>query len=182
MLRKIGIINSVLVVCLTLVLFISGLAIAQETDLFIQAQKARQQGDTDSAYRLYEQAAEPVSYTHLPIAINSATFVGYRIGGVFGAAIATGSFCLPSIGFILFISKFISAFEGNDKVQKIMKGLRPSVIALMSLAGYSIAQNGIIDWFAVGLSVVSFILVWKNIIDPIFMLILAGLAGIVYYR
>jgi chromate transporter len=117
-----------------------------------------------------------------PIAINSATFVGYRIGGVFGAAIATGSFCLPSIGFILFISKFLSAFEGNDKVQKIMKGLRPSVIALMSLAGYSIAQNGIIDWFAVGLSVVSFILVWNNIIDPIFMLILAGLAGIVYYR
>lgn len=58
MLRKIGIINSVLVVCLALVLFISGLAIAQETDLFIQAQKARQQGDTDSAYRLYEQAAE----------------------------------------------------------------------------------------------------------------------------
>jgi tetratricopeptide (TPR) repeat protein len=58
LLRKIGIINSVLVVCLALVLFISGLAIAQETDLFIQAQKARQQGDTDSAYRLYEQAAE----------------------------------------------------------------------------------------------------------------------------
>jgi len=61
LLRKIGIINSVLVVCLALVLFISGLAIAQETDLFIQAQKARQQGDTDSAYRLYEQAAEQVT-------------------------------------------------------------------------------------------------------------------------
>ncbi|NLJ49016.1 MAG: chromate transporter, partial [Candidatus Atribacteria bacterium] len=113
-----------------------------------------------------------------PIAINSATFVGYKVGGFFGAVIATGSFCLPSIGFIIFISKFLSLFEGNDHVQKIMKGLRPSVIALMSLAGFSIAQNGIMDWFAVILSVVSFILVWKKIIDPILMLILAGLAGI----
>jgi len=56
LLRKIGMINSVLVVCL--VLFLSGLVLAQEADLFTQAQKARQQGDTDSAYRLYEQAAE----------------------------------------------------------------------------------------------------------------------------
>ena len=117
-----------------------------------------------------------------PIAINSATFVGYKLGGVFGAVISTGSFCLPSIGFILLISKFLSAFEGNDKVQKIMKGLRPSVIALMSLAGYSIAQNGIMDWFAVGLCVISFVLVWKKMIDPIMMLILAGIAGIFYYR
>ncbi|NLJ38032.1 MAG: chromate transporter [Candidatus Atribacteria bacterium] len=117
-----------------------------------------------------------------PIAINSATFVGYRVGGIFGAFIATGSFCLPSVIFILFISKFLSLFEGNEKVQKIMKGLRPSVIALMSLAGFSIAQNGIMDWFAVVLCVLSFILVWRKMIDPIFMLILAGFAGIVFYR
>lgn len=117
-----------------------------------------------------------------PIAINSATFVGYRVGGFFGALVATGSFCLPSIIFILLISKFLSLFEGNEKVQKIMKGLRPSVIALMSLAGFSIAQNGIMDWFAVVLCVLSFILVWRKIIDPIFMLILAGFAGIVFYR
>ncbi len=117
-----------------------------------------------------------------PIAINSATFIGYKLGGVIGSVIATGSFCLPSIGFILLISKFLSIFEGNEKVQKIIKGLRPSVIALMSLAGFSIAQNGIMDWFAVGLGVLSFILVWKKIVDPIFMLILAGMAGMIFYR
>lgn len=48
----------VLVLCLVLVMFLTEMGITQDSDLFIQAQKARQQGDADSAYRLYEQAAE----------------------------------------------------------------------------------------------------------------------------
>lgn len=117
-----------------------------------------------------------------PIAINSATFVGYRLGGVMGALVATGSFCLPSLGLVLVVSKFLSAFEECDLVQKALKGLRSSVIAFMTLAGFSIARNGIKDWFAVGLGMVSFLLVSKKRIDPILMLILAGLAGMIYYR
>ncbi|NLJ49114.1 MAG: tetratricopeptide repeat protein [Candidatus Atribacteria bacterium] len=56
--KKIGMTGSLLLLCLVLVMFLSELGITQDSDLFIQAQKARQQGDMDSAYRLYEQAAE----------------------------------------------------------------------------------------------------------------------------
>jgi len=57
-LGKLRMIGSILKLSLSLVLFIAWVGVAQEADLFSQAQEARQQGDTDSAYRLYEQAAE----------------------------------------------------------------------------------------------------------------------------
>ena len=117
-----------------------------------------------------------------PIAINSATFVGFKFGGIIGAIIATGSLCLPSIGLVIIVTKFFNTFGGKDIIQRALKGLRSSVIVLMILAGISIARNGILDWFAVGLGILSFVLVWKRKIDPILMLILAGLAGMIFYR
>jgi len=132
-----------------------------------------------------EQFVDLITLSELtpgPIAINSATFVGYKVGGVMGAFIATGAFCLPSIVLVMMVTNFLRVFEENAMVQRVLKGLRPSVIALMSLAGLSIAQNGMRDWFALGLGVASFFLVSKKWIDPILMLLLAGIAGILYYR
>lgn len=66
-----------------------------------------------------------------PIAINAATFVGYRVGGVFGSACATLGVVLPSFVIILAISFVLRQFQENRVVQYAFRGIRAGVLALI---------------------------------------------------
>ena len=66
-------------------------------------------------------------------------------------------------------------------MQHFLRGLRPAVIALMAMAAYSLAKKGIKDWFAAGLGIVVFILVYRKKADPILFLLLSGVAGLIWY-
>ena len=117
-----------------------------------------------------------------PIGINSATFTGFKVVGVWGSLVATLAFCLPSIFLVSLIFRFLSYFEENIIVQHFLRGLRPAVIALIGIAAYSLAQKGIKDWFAIGLGTVVFILVYyRKKTDPILFLLLSGVAGLIWY-
>ena len=117
-----------------------------------------------------------------PIGINSATFTGFKVVGVWGSLVATLAFCLPSIFLVSLIFRFLSYFEENVIVQHFLRGLRPAVIALIGIAAYSLAQKGIKDWFAIGLGTVVFILVYyRKKTDPILFLLLSGVAGLIWY-
>jgi chromate transporter len=66
-----------------------------------------------------------------PIAINMATFVGYRIGGFTGALVSTFGIVLPSFLVILVISFFLRQFESIKAVSYAFSGIRVGVLALM---------------------------------------------------
>jgi len=66
-----------------------------------------------------------------PIAINSATFVGYKIAGFAGALISTVAMILPSFVIILSISYVLREFENNIYVQYAFNGIRACVLALI---------------------------------------------------
>ncbi len=66
-----------------------------------------------------------------PIAINSATFVGYRVGGFWGAAFATLGVVLPSFLIILAISYVLRQFQEFRPVQYAFRGIRAGVLALI---------------------------------------------------
>ena len=66
-----------------------------------------------------------------PIAINSATFVGYRACGVLGSACATLGVVLPSFIIILTISSILREFQENLYVQYAFRGIRAGVLALI---------------------------------------------------
>ena len=66
-----------------------------------------------------------------PIAINAATFVGYRVAGFFGAAAATMGVVLPSFLIILLISRVLQAFQSLQAVQYAFFGIRAGVLALL---------------------------------------------------
>ena len=66
-----------------------------------------------------------------PIAINSATFVGYRACGVLGSAAATLGVVLPSFLIILTISGILRQFQENVYVQYAFRGIRCGVLALI---------------------------------------------------
>lgn len=69
-----------------------------------------------------------------PIAINSATFVGYRVAGVMGAFCATFGVVLPSLVIISILSYVIDAFKSNVYVAYAFWGIRAGVLALVTKA------------------------------------------------
>ncbi|MCX7796863.1 MAG: chromate transporter [bacterium] len=117
-----------------------------------------------------------------PIAINAATFVGYKVGGVIGSAIATISVCLPPVMLVLIVVRFLKKFETNIWVNNVIKGLRPAVVALIASAAYSLVKGGgITEIKGLIIAIISFIILRTKKLDPILVLILAGIVGIVIY-
>lgn len=76
-----------------------------------------------------------------PIAVNSATFVGYHVAGTFGAFCATCGVVLPSFLIILMISFVLPAFEANRFVQYAFFGIRAGVLALICNACISMYKQ-----------------------------------------
>ncbi len=117
-----------------------------------------------------------------PIAINAATFVGYKVGGIMGSAIATISVCLPPVILVLIVLKFLKRFETNVWVNNVIKGLRPAVVALIASAAYSLVKGGgIAETKGLIIGIISFIILRTKKLDPILVLILAGIVGIIVY-
>lgn len=117
-----------------------------------------------------------------PIAINSATFVGYRSCGILGSALATLGVVLPSLIIILAIAFFLRKFVDNPYVQYAFFGIRAGVLALIVKAVvnfYKRADHGV---FGITVMVVAFL--WSAILDwsVIALIALCAAAGMLYCR
>ena len=66
-----------------------------------------------------------------PIAVNSATFIGYRVSGVLGAIVATFGLVLPSFCIILLISIFYESFRHIAFIDAMFKGIKVGVILIL---------------------------------------------------
>ena len=73
-----------------------------------------------------------------PIAVNAATFVGTRLGGIPGALTATAGCVLPSCLLVTLLAKLYLRYRSLSLLQGILHFLRPAVIALIGAAGVSI--------------------------------------------
>ena len=123
-----------------------------------------------------------------PIAVNSATFVGIRIGGVGGALVSTLGCILPSLIIVMTLAYFYTKYKNIAVIQGVLSGLRPAVVAMIASAGISILQTAFwggaavtfsgISWLMVALFVVAFLLLQTHRIGPIQVMILAGLARV----
>lgn len=76
-----------------------------------------------------------------PIAINSATFVGYRVSGVLGALLATLGVVLPPFTIIFIISFILRQFEEFRPVKYAFWGIRAGVLALICKALWSMYKK-----------------------------------------
>ena len=73
-----------------------------------------------------------------PISINSATFVGTRLAGPWGAIICTLGCVLPAFCICLLLAYFYYKYRDFSGVQRVLSALRPAVVALIASAGMSI--------------------------------------------
>ena len=131
-----------------------------------------------------------------PIAINSATYIGYTTGlaaggiwtGVLGAAVATLAVCLPALTLMLLITKFFLKLKNNPYVEGAMWGMRPVVIGMIASAalllifphGSDPGEQNFIDgwsWLLFGAVLLGS---WRKV-NPILLIVLSAAAGILIY-
>ena len=118
-----------------------------------------------------------------PVAINSATYLGYKLAGVPGAATATVAVCLPSFLIIYAISLFFEQFTQLTVIANAFKGIQVCVIYLIFSAGVRMLKALDKSPFATGvLAAVMLVMVGLSLagvsVSSILLILLSGAAGV----
>ncbi|WP_042201532.1 chromate transporter [Paenibacillus camerounensis] len=79
------------------------------------------------------------------VAVNSAAFVGYKLAGVAGAAVAVFAITLPTFLIVLILSILGMLFKDVPKVEAALKGVHAAVVALIIVAAVKIGKASIMD-------------------------------------
>lgn len=116
-----------------------------------------------------------------PIAINSATFVGYRVCGVLGSVAATLGVVLPSFIIILCISFVLNAFQSLRAVKYAFMGIRAGVLALVIKALISMFKKCPKGWVSYTVMAFAVILGALTDINIFLIIIMSAIFGLVTY-
>lgn len=122
-----------------------------------------------------------------PIAVNSATYVGYKVGGFWGSVAATVGVALPSFIMILLIATFFIKLYEKKTVKNMFRGLRPAVVGLIAVfAIKSIITdvwdfNSAINIKPVLIYLVSFVSLFHKKVDPMYVIIASAIVGILIF-
>lgn len=116
------------------------------------------------------------------LAVNISIFIGYKLRGIRGSIVTTLGTVLPSFLIILSIALFFHSFKENAVVERIFKGIRPAVVALIAAPTFSMARSAKISRYNVWIPVVSALAIWLAGFSPIWIIIIAGVGGYVYGR
>ena len=113
------------------------------------------------------------------IAVNTATFVGYKIKGVFGGIAATLGVVTPSVIIIAIIAAFISNFQDLQAVQWTFGGIRAAVVALILSSVIKLSKKSIVDIATAIIFIAVTLLSIFTSLSPAIYVIFAGVCGIV---
>ena len=114
-----------------------------------------------------------------PIAINSATFVGYRTCGFWGAACATLGVVLPSFAVILLISYVLRQFQDIKAVQYAFNGIRVGVLALLLKALWNMYKKSPKGWAAYVVMAAAFLLTAILKVNVFIVIVACAVFGLV---
>lgn len=135
-----------------------------------------------------------------PIAVNAATYVGFRTAGVWGAAVATVAVTLPAFFLIIAAVHFLTRFKANQPLQAALGGIRPATVGLFGSAFVFFADTSvfsskallgtlgghgplfaslgsIFSLPALCIAAAAYLLADRFKVDPILLIIAAGVIG-----
>ncbi|HIY38190.1 MAG TPA: chromate transporter [Candidatus Agathobaculum merdigallinarum] len=112
------------------------------------------------------------------IAVNTATFIGYKTRGVAGAIFATAGIIFPSLVIIIAIAAFIQQFAHLPVVQHAFSGIRIAVCALVLQTVWKMAKKGVVDTPTAAILLLTFVAVAFLNVSPVVMVVVSAAAGI----
>lgn len=113
------------------------------------------------------------------IAVNVATFIGYKRAGLIGGCVATFGIVFPSIIIITLIAKFISNFSEIEWVQKALKGINVAVAAILTSAVYKFSKKSVKNLFGFLLLVIAFLLIFVFNVGTAYVIFGSAILGVI---
>ena len=113
------------------------------------------------------------------IAVNVATFIGYKRSGIVGGCVATFGMVLPSIIIITVIAKFISNFSDIWWVKKALTGINVAVAAILTSAVYNFSKKSVKNIFGFILLVISFVLIFILKVGTVWVIFGSAILGVI---
>ncbi len=113
------------------------------------------------------------------IAVNIATFIGYKLRGLVGAAVATLGVILPAILIITAIASVLTHFMDNRYVIYAFKGIRIAVVALIFNVVIDLARSNLKNWGKVIVFAVAFVTMLFLNLSPALLVVIMGCGAIV---
>jgi chromate transporter len=135
------------------------------------------------------------------IAVNTATYVGYQVAGIWGAIVSTIAIPLPSLIIVITLYPLLEKYKDHALLKMIFYGLRPVVAGLIIAAIYFVANTALINQDYVGqpisniiteffaainfgslaLIVIAFLITLKTKVSPIILLLAGAVLGIIIF-
>lgn len=123
-----------------------------------------------------------------PISINCATYVGYQVGGIFGSLLASFSIVLPSLILLYFVLRYLFKHKDNFIIKTTLRDLKPFIAGLIFAAAMLMMNKTTFSDFGMGennisviICVVTFIAIFFFKVNPMIMIALSGVAGLVFF-
>ena len=121
-----------------------------------------------------------------PIAINSATYIGYTVAGFWGSVVATTAVCLPALTLMILITRFFLQLRDNRYVKGAIAGMKPVVVGMIGAAALllmfpkSADGASFIDGWSWALFAAAMVASLKKV-NPILLIVLGAVAGVTIY-
>ena len=114
------------------------------------------------------------------LAVNISILIGNKLRGLKGCLMATRGTILPSFLIILAIAIWFVQTYDNPVVERIFKGIRPAVVALIVSPVFSTAKTARINIKTVIIPIIVALSIWLGGISPIWFVLLGAIGGILY--
>ncbi len=117
-----------------------------------------------------------------PIAINSATYVGYTVtGNIWGSLLATTAVCIPALTLMIAVTIFYSHLRNNRYVEGALKWMRPMLAGMIGAAALVFLNRETFgDWTSIAIFAAAFAATWFKV-DATIVILISALAGILIY-
>lgn len=121
-----------------------------------------------------------------PVAVNAATFLGYRLAGFWGALVSTVAVCLPSFTIIYAISLFLDSFMSLEYVAYAFRGIQACVVYLILTAGIRMLRS--LEGSALNIAVTVVVCVLCTVFSlfsvsfsSVFFILISGFVGVLLF-
>lgn len=114
------------------------------------------------------------------IAVNSAIFIGWRIGGWRGVIATVLGAVLPSFLIILAIAMVFQNYKDLPAVEAVFKGIRPAVVALIAAPLCRMAYSAKITWATAIIPIAGALLIWLGGLSPVWIIFVTIVATLLY--
>lgn len=113
-------------------------------------------------------------------AINLSTFIGYKMLREKGAVCTAFGTALPSFIIILLIAMCFHQLMDVSWIAAMFRGIRPAVVALIAVPTFTLAKSAKITLTNCWIPILSALLIWKVGVNPIYIILAAGISGYLY--